>query len=68
MLALVLHPGLKVEYFRQQDWADEWIDNTIDLVCEVYVSCYDGKEDLAIPISAAITNPVSLQLHLPFPN
>jgi len=66
-LASVLHPGLKLEYFRQQDWADEWIDNATDLVHEVYVSRYEGKDDLAIPISAVITNPVNLQLHLPFP-
>ena len=40
MLALVLHPDLKVKYFRQKDCADERIDNVIDLLCEVYVSCY----------------------------
>jgi hypothetical protein len=67
MLASVLHPGLKLEYFRQQDWEDEWIDNVTDLVHEVYVSHYEGKEDSAVPISAAIANPVSLQPHLPFP-
>ena len=31
-LVSVLHPGLKLEYFRQQEWEDEWIDNMTDLV------------------------------------
>ena len=43
---LVLHPGLKLEYFRQREWEEEWIDNAEDLVYKVYVTRYEGKEDV----------------------
>ena len=58
-LLSVLHPGLKLEYFRQQEWEDEWIDNMTDLVHNAYVSQYEGKEYSAAPISTRIDKPVS---------
>ena len=58
-LLSVLHPGLKLEYFRQEEWEDEWIDNETDLVRNAYVSRYEGKEYLAAPISTGIDKPVS---------
>jgi hypothetical protein len=27
ILSSVLHPGLKLEYFRQHGWEEEWIEN-----------------------------------------
>jgi hypothetical protein len=45
MFGLVLHPGLKLEYFRQKEWEEEWIDNAEDLVHKVYIAQYEGKED-----------------------
>jgi hypothetical protein len=45
-LYLVLHPGLKLEYFRQQDWDEEWISNAGDLVRDEYIINYKGKEGL----------------------
>ena len=41
---LVLHPGLKLEYFRQQNWEEDWISNAEDLVCQEYFINYKGKE------------------------
>ena len=43
---LVLHPGLKLEYFRQKEWEEEWIDNAEDLIHQVYATQYKGKEDV----------------------
>jgi len=41
-LQLVLHPGLKLEYFCQQDWEDEWIDVAKNLVHEEYTYAYEN--------------------------
>ena len=46
MFQLVLHPGLKLKYFQQWEWEEEWIDNAEDLMYKVYVAQYEGKEDL----------------------
>jgi hypothetical protein len=46
MFKLVLHPGLKLKYFRQKEWEEEWIDNAEDLVHKVYVTQCEGKEDV----------------------
>jgi hypothetical protein len=32
--SLVLHPGLKLDYFRVQEWKDKWIDIAKNLVRE----------------------------------
>jgi len=45
-VVLVIHPGLKLEYFRQREWEEEWINNAEDLVYKVYVAQYEGKEDV----------------------
>lgn len=39
----VLHPGLKLEYFRQHQWDEEWIDVAENLVREEYVINYEKK-------------------------
>jgi hypothetical protein len=46
---LVLHPGLKLEYFKQQGWEDEWVDNAKNLVHEEYSVNYEGKESSISP-------------------
>ena len=45
-VGLVLHPGLKLEYFWQREWEEEWIDNAEELVYKEYVAQYEGKEDV----------------------
>ena len=42
----VLHPGLKLEYFRQHEWDNEWIDMAEDLVREEYAVNYQKKENI----------------------
>ena len=38
---LVLHPGLKLEFFQQEEWEEEWIDNAEDLVHKVNATQYE---------------------------
>ncbi|KAF8256682.1 hypothetical protein EI94DRAFT_1481590, partial [Lactarius quietus] len=35
-LALMLHPGLKLEYFRRFEWEQEWIDNAETLTHKAF--------------------------------
>jgi hypothetical protein len=55
LLILVLHPGLKLEYFRQQGWEAEWVDNAMELVREEYEAHYDGKYTPTVPAATAIS-------------
>lgn len=41
----VLHPGLKLEYFRVQKWKTDWIEVAEDLVRDEYARNYEGKEE-----------------------
>jgi hypothetical protein len=43
---LVFHPGLKLEYFRQKGWEEEWIDTAEELIHTVYAAQYEEKEDV----------------------
>jgi hypothetical protein len=38
----VLHPGLKLEYFRTSRWEDEWVDVAENLVRDVYIETYEN--------------------------
>ena len=35
--SLVLHPGLKLDYFHVQEWEEKWVNVTKNLVCEEYI-------------------------------
>jgi hAT family C-terminal dimerisation region len=37
-IAMVLHPGLKLEYFRRQKWDEEWIEMVEDLTRDQYMN------------------------------
>src|SRR6266852_5782140 len=37
-IAMVLHPGMKLEYFCNQKWEEEWIEEPKSLVQEAYVA------------------------------
>jgi hypothetical protein len=39
---IVLHPGLKLEYFRGQEWEQEWIDEAENLTREEYIEKYEN--------------------------
>jgi hypothetical protein len=47
----VLHPGLKLEYFRLQHWEDDWIEAAENLTREEYINKYEkhtlATEDLS---------------------
>ena len=64
-IAMVLHPGLKLEYFRQQDWAELWVDNAENFVCEEYITHYEGKSGPILPTPDTI-NPVRQESHYLF--
>ena len=40
-IAMILHPGMKLEYFRNQKWEEEWIEEAESLVREGYVAGYE---------------------------
>jgi len=41
ILLQVLHPGLKLEYFRQHDWEKGWIEQAETMVREEYAATYE---------------------------
>src|SRR6267154_4514322 len=43
----VLHPGLKLEYFRQHEWNDEWIEIAENLVYKEYAVNYQKKDNVS---------------------
>ena len=59
-IAMVLHPGLKLEYFRQQGWEDKWVDNAENLVREEYIIHYEGKASPIAPVLETMTSVSSL--------
>lgn len=40
---VVLHPGLKLEYFCQHKWEEEWIEQAENMVQEEYIRTYEDK-------------------------
>lgn len=44
-IAMVLHPGMKLEYFRNQEWQAEWIEEAESLVRDQYVAKYEKVAD-----------------------
>jgi len=52
-IAMVLHPGMKLDYFRNQKWEDEWIAEAEHLVREEYAAKYEkvagSNEELNAP-------------------
>jgi hypothetical protein len=44
---LVLHPGLKLEYFCCHDWEEEWIGQAENMVHKEYIATYENKSKSA---------------------
>jgi hypothetical protein len=57
-IAMVLHPGMKLEYFRNQKWEEDWIEEAENLVREEYVVTYEkaAKDPHAETTKAPNTN------------
>ena len=53
-IAMVLHPGMKLEYFRNQRWEEEWIEEAGNLVREEYHAKYE-KEITSEPVRETST-------------
>lgn len=64
---LVLYPGLKLEYFRQQGWEDEWVDNAENILCQEYILHYEGKANPVAATSDSVTDSVSSPQHSGIP-
>jgi hAT family C-terminal dimerisation region len=54
-IAMVLHPGVKLEYFRNQDWEEEWIEQARSLVREEYCTKYEKESTSDEPVGEAST-------------
>ena len=54
-IAMILHPGMKLEYLRQHKWEDDWIEEAENLVREEYIGTYESKET-----ASATAKPVSV--------
>ena len=44
-IAMVLHPGMKLECFRNQKWEEEWVEEAENLVREEYISSHEKAPD-----------------------
>ena len=56
-IAMVLHPGMKLKYFRQHKWEDDWIEEAENLVREEYIGTYESNEvpSAAEPVGAVFS-------------
>jgi len=55
-IAMVLHPGLKLEYFRLREWEKEWIEQAEKMVREEYAANYEkaaAPEETSVEASPA---------------
>jgi hypothetical protein len=55
-IAMVLHPGMKLEYFRQHEWKEEWIEQAENMVREEYISLYEKTSDENLSLETNTTN------------
>ncbi|OJT02154.1 Zinc finger BED domain-containing protein RICESLEEPER 2 [Trametes pubescens] len=49
-IAMILHPGLKTQYFRDQDWPEEWITAAVELTRDEWTTYY---KPAPVPVPAA---------------
>jgi hypothetical protein len=52
-IAMVLHPGMKCEYFWQQEWPDAWIETAETLVRDEHSTVYEKKKPSEAPDTQA---------------
>lgn len=58
-IAMVLHPGMKLQYFHNQNWEEEWIEEAKCLVQEEYAARYEkiSEESNVMPRMTTKTKP-----------
>jgi hypothetical protein len=44
-ISMILHPGMKLEYFRRQRWLKTWIETAQELVQDEYASRYQKLQE-----------------------
>ena len=54
---MVLHPGMKLEYFRQHDWENDWIKEAENLMRRAYTASYDNATNKPAASEVATTTP-----------
>lgn len=61
---MVLHPGLKLEYFQQHKWEEDWIETAENLTREEYLDKYEGRSGSKLSAgdvaSAMVCSPAQL--------
>ncbi|KAL1947002.1 hypothetical protein VTO73DRAFT_13963 [Trametes versicolor] len=56
-IAMILHPRYKMQYFRDQDWEEEWIAVAVDLVRSEWTTYYKvDAHDAALRVPSASAN------------
>jgi hypothetical protein len=55
-IAMVLHPGMKLEYFRQHEWEEEWIEEAESLARKEFSSNYENKDSTVQEHGTATAN------------
>jgi hypothetical protein len=56
-ITMVLHPGMKLQYFRNQQWEKDWIEEAERLVREEYHANYEKETSSVEPTQP--TKPLS---------
>ena len=64
---LVLHPGLKLEYFRKQEWEADWIDVAESLVRDEYEKFYEKDSDDVMEVTDAVKDQPNDKVPCPHP-
>ena len=54
-IAMILHPGMKLEYFRNQSWEEDWIEQAGSLVHEEYHAKYEKEGTSVEPVRETST-------------
>src|SRR6266852_6888398 len=64
--SLVLHPGLKLDYFHVQEWKDKWIDVAENLVREEYIGEYENHVfvDDNVYVGEEVSDSINLSIWL----
>lgn len=57
----VLHPAYKLQYFRDQDWPAEWINEAVDIIKTEWVHNYKPDAPAAEPEPEPAPRPSSSQ-------
>ncbi|KAK0465985.1 uncharacterized protein EV420DRAFT_1636544 [Desarmillaria tabescens] len=49
-IAMIMHPGYKLQYFHSQNWLKEWIDDVVNVLCQEW-NDYQPQNSSSVPAS-----------------